>query len=165
MAGTPIDELINNLYEMVEDAWSMPLGSDRCVLEREKALDLLDEIRANLPSDLKMAREIVEKRNEIIAAGKKEYDSLRAQAEEYARQRINDHEITQEARKKAQEIVSAADLRSREIMKVASEYCEDAMKRTEEALDQISGEVKQSRGQFRAALREAQNKRGEDQAK
>ena len=68
MAGTPIDELINTLYEMVEDAWSMPLGNDRCVLEREKVLDILDEVRANLPSDLKMAREIVEKRNDIIAA-------------------------------------------------------------------------------------------------
>ena len=40
MAGTPIDELINTLYEMVEDAWSMPLGNDRCVLEREKVLDI-----------------------------------------------------------------------------------------------------------------------------
>jgi len=158
MAGTPIDELINTLYELVEDAWSMPLGSDRCVLEREKVLDLLDEIRANLPGDLKMAREIVEKRNEVIAAGKREYDSLKSQAEEYARQRIADHEITQEARKKAQEIVGAAETRSREIMKVASEYCEDAMKRTEDALSQTLGEVKQSRGQFRAALREAQNR-------
>ena len=77
MAGTPIDELINTLYEMVEDAWAMPLGNDRCVLEREKVLDILDEVRANLPSDLKMAREIVEKRNDIIAAGIKEYVNLK----------------------------------------------------------------------------------------
>ena len=95
MAGTPIDELINNLYEMVEDAWAMPLGNDRCVLEREKVLDILDEVRANLPSDLKMAREIVEKRNDIIAAGKKEYDNLKKQADEYAKQKVNDHEIIQ----------------------------------------------------------------------
>ena len=87
MAGTPIDELINTLYEMVEDAWSMPLGNDRCVLEREKVLDILDEVRANLPSDLKMAREIVEKRNDIIAAGKKEYDNLKKQADDYANRR------------------------------------------------------------------------------
>ena len=83
MAGTPIDDLINTLYEMVEDAWSMPLGNDRCVLEREKVLDILDEVRANLPSDLKMAREIVEKRNDIIAAGKKEYENLKKQADDY----------------------------------------------------------------------------------
>lgn len=158
MAATPIEELINTLYELVEDAWSMPLGSDRCVVEREKVLDLLDEIRATLPGDLKMAREIVEKRNEVIAAGKREFESMKTQAEEYARQRVSDHEISQEARKKAQEMVASAEQRSREIMKVASEYCEDAMKRTEDALSQTLSEVKQSRGQFRAALREAQNK-------
>ena len=156
MAGTPIDELINTLYEMVEDAWSMPLGNDRCVLEREKVLDILDEVRANLPSDLKMAREIVEKRNDIIAAGKKEYDSLKKQAEDYAKQKTNEHEITQEARKKAAELVSAAEARAREIMRSAGDYCDDAMKRTEDALSQSLDEIRQSRAQFKQAIREQQ---------
>lgn len=157
MAGTPIDELINTLYEMVEDAWAMPLGNDRCVLEREKVLDILDEVRANLPSDLKMAREIVEKRNDIIAAGKKEYDNLKAQADEYAKQKINDHEITQEARKKAAELVSAAEQRAKDVMRAAGEYCEDAMKRTEDVLGRSLEELKQSHLQFRQAIREQNN--------
>lgn len=156
MAGTPIDELINTLYDMVEDAFTMPLGNDRCILERDKVLDLLDEIRANLPSDLKMAREIVEKRNDIIAAGKKEYDNLKKQADDYAKQKTNEHEITQEARKKAAELVNAAEQRAKEVMRAAGEYCEDAMKRTEEALSQSLDELKQSRAQFRQAVREQQ---------
>lgn len=157
MAGTPIDELINTLYEMVEDAWAMPLGNDRCVLEREKVLDILDEVRANLPSDLKMAREIVEKRNDIIAAGKKEYDNLKQQADEYAKQKVNDHEITQEARKKAAELVAAAEQRAKDVMRAAGEYCEDAMKRTEDVLGRSLEELKQSHVQFRQAIREQQN--------
>ena len=157
MAGTPIDELINTLYEMVEDAWAMPLGNDRCVLEREKVLDILDEVRANLPSDLKMAREIVEKRNEIIAAGKKEYDNLKLQADDYAKQKINEHEITQEARKKAAELVAAAEQRAKDVMRAAGEYCEDAMKRTEDVLGRSLEELKQSHVQFRQVVREQQN--------
>ncbi|MBR5538008.1 MAG: hypothetical protein IKU58_08920 [Clostridia bacterium] len=157
MAGTPIDELINTLYEMVEDAWAMPLGNDRCVLEREKVLDILDEVRANLPSDLKMAREIVEKRNDIIAAGKKEYDNLKLQADEYAKQKVNEHEITQEARKKAAELVAAAEQRAKDVMRAAGEYCEDAMKRTEDVLGRSLEELKQSHVQFRQAIREQQN--------
>ena len=76
MAGNAIDELVSTLYEMVQDAGGIPLMSDRCVIEREKALDILDEIRANIPSDLKMAREIVEKRNEFITAGKREAEAI-----------------------------------------------------------------------------------------
>ena len=154
MAGTPIDELINALYEMVEDAWTMPLGADRCVLEREKVLDVLDEIRANLPSDLKMAREIVAKRNEILESGKKEAENMRKQAEDFARQRVSEHEVTQEARKKAAEMIASAEQRAREVMRVAGEYCDDAMKRTEDALSQTLDEVKQSRTQFLQALKE-----------
>ena len=154
MAGTPIDELINALYEMVEDAWTMPLGADRCVLEREKVLDVLDEIRANLPSDLKMAREIVGKRNDILESGKKEAENMRKQAEEFARQRVSEHEVTQEARNKAAEMIASAEQRAREIMRVAGEYCDDAMKRTEDALSQTLDEMKQSRMQFLQALKE-----------
>ena len=157
MAGAPIDELINNLYEMVEDAWAMPLGNDRCVLEREKVLDILDEVRANLPSDLKMAREIVEKRNDIISAGKKEYDNLKKQADEYAKQKVNEHEITVEARKKAAELVAAAEQRAKDVMRAAGEYCEDAMKRTEDVLSRSLEELKLSHGQFRQAVREQQD--------
>ena len=154
MAGTPIDELINSLYEMVEDAWTMPLGADRCVLEREKVLDVLDEIRANLPSDLKMAREIVAKRNDILESGKKEAENMRKQAEEFARQRVSEHEVTQEARKKAAEMIASAEQRAREVMRVAGEYCDDAMKRTEDAVSQTLSEMKQSRVQFLQALKE-----------
>ena len=81
MAGNAIDELVSTLYEMIQDAGGVPLFGDRCVIEREKALDILDEIRANIPSDLKMAREIVEKRSEMIAAGKREAETIRQQAE------------------------------------------------------------------------------------
>ncbi|MEG2939427.1 MAG: hypothetical protein RR829_04295, partial [Oscillospiraceae bacterium] len=62
-----IEELVGMLYEMVSDAWALPFGADKCLLERERALDLIDEIRANLPKDLEQARVIVEGRNDILA--------------------------------------------------------------------------------------------------
>ena len=48
-----IEEILTTLYEMVQDAWSLPLGADKCVLERDKVLDLLDEISNQLPGELK----------------------------------------------------------------------------------------------------------------
>lgn len=153
MAGSTIDELIMTLYEMIQDARGVPLG-DRCIIERDKALDILDEIRADLPAELKMAREIVDKRNEVISAGKRESDTIKKQAEEYAKQRVNDHEVVTEARKRAAEIIAGAETRSREIMKAAGAYCEDTMKRTEDALAQTTEELKRSRAQFRQLLKD-----------
>ena len=45
--ATGVEELLDMLFEMIDEAKSMPLSSDKCILERDKALDLLDEIRTN----------------------------------------------------------------------------------------------------------------------
>ena len=164
MAGNAIDELVTTLYEMIQDAGGVPLFGDRCVIEREKALDILDEIRANIPSDLKMAREIVEKRNEMIAAGKREAETIRKQAEALARQRLSDSDITNEARRKgaemlanaekqAREVTATAEKQAKELMNAANAYCDDAMKRTVEAVSQALEELKMSRSKFRQAAK------------
>ena len=77
--------------------------------------------------------------------------------DEYAKQKVNEHEITQEARKKSAELVAAAEQRAKEVMRAAGEYCEDAMKRTEAVLGRSLEELKQSHVQFRQAIREQEN--------
>ena len=116
-----LEELINSMYDMVQDAKNMPLSSDKCVLERDRLLDMLDELRAQLPADIKMAQDIVEKRNELIAAGKREAETLRKKAEDAARQMISETEIVVAARKRAKEIVGNAEIQARELRRVANE--------------------------------------------
>lgn len=136
---------------MVQDAWAVPLGGDKCVIERDRALDLLDELRVNMPADVKMAKDIVEKRNELIAAGKREAEAIRKQAEETARQQVSETEIVQQARRKAKEILGNAEIQARELRRVANEYCEDTLKRAEEAVALSLDEVKKARSRFKAA--------------
>ena len=59
-----IEDIISALYDMVQDARALPLGADKCILERDKVLDMLDEVIAQLPVELKQARTIVESRND-----------------------------------------------------------------------------------------------------
>ncbi|WP_087065394.1 hypothetical protein [Intestinibacillus massiliensis] len=146
-----LDEVVNSLYQMVQDAWAVPLGGDKCVIERDRALDLLDELRVNMPADVKMAKDIVEKRNELIAAGKREAEAIRKQAEEAARQQVSETEIVQQARRKAKEILGNAEIQARELRRVANEYCEDTLKRAEEAVALSLDEVKKARSRFKAA--------------
>ena len=63
MSDRNTEDIIGALYDMVQDARSMPLSADKCILERDKVLDLRDEIIAQLPGELKQARTIVESRN------------------------------------------------------------------------------------------------------
>ena len=45
-----LDELINRMYDMVQDAKGIPLAGEKCILERDQMLDLLDELRSTLPN-------------------------------------------------------------------------------------------------------------------
>ena len=150
-----VEELVNNLYEMVQDAGAGPF-TDKCMLERDRVLDMLDELRVSLPSDIKMAQDIVEKRNELIAAGKREADALKKQAEESARVMVSETEVVKAARAKAKEILVNAETQSRELHKAANMYCEDTLKRTEESVALGLEEVKKARVRFRELASKSQ---------
>ena len=148
-----LENLINQLYEVVKDGWAVPLSQDKVVIERDRALDLIEELRSNLPSDIRMAAQIVEKREDMLEAGKREADVLRQQAEEAARRMVSETQIVAEARKKAKEIIGNAEIQARELRRVANEYCEDTLKRTEESMALSLDEIKKARQRFKAVAK------------
>ena len=145
-----LDELINRMYDMVQDAKGIPLAGEKCILERDQMLDLLDELRSTLPNDLQAAQYIVAKRNDLLASGKREAEAIRRKAEEDARQMVSETEIVVAARKKAKEVQGNAEIQARELRRVANEYCEDTLKRTEEAVALSLDEVRKARQRFKS---------------
>ena len=77
-----IEDIISALYDMIQDARALPLGADKCILERDKVLDMLDEVIAQMPVELKQARTIVESRNELIGQARREAETIIRQAQE-----------------------------------------------------------------------------------
>ena len=152
-----IDELVNMLHDMVSDAWGIPLGNDRCVLEREKVLDLIEEIRVNLPNDLEQARTIVENRNEILAKAKQEADEIIIAAQERAKHLVAEDELVISTRHKANEIMAVAESKSKELRRVANDYAEDTLHRLEGVIEQALNETREVRKQFKSKT-SAQNK-------
>ena len=150
LMATGVEELLDMLFEMIDEAKSMPLSSDKCILERDKALDLLDEIRAQFPMELAEAKKLIAARTEYIASAKREGELIRKQAEEKARQMVSEDELLAQTKQKANELMRTAEERSRDLRKAANDYCEDALRRTEEAVAEAYDEIKKSRARFRA---------------
>ena len=117
-----LEELINRMYDMVQDAKGIPLAGEKCIVERDHMLDMLDELREALPNDLQQAQEIVAKRSEMLASGKREAEAIRRQAEEDARQMVSETEIVVAARRKAKEVQGNAEIQARELRRVANEH-------------------------------------------
>ena len=155
-----IEDIISALYDMVQDARALPLGADKCILERDKVLDMLDEIIAQLPIELKQSRTIVESRNELIGQARREAENLIRQAQEQANKMVAEEAIYQEAKRQCQEMVLQTKTRMAELRRASNDYMDDALRRTEEAVAMSLEDVRDTRAKFKALV-EAQEKRSE----
>ena len=153
-----MEDIISALYDMVQDARAVPLAADKCIVERDKVLDMLDEIIAQLPVELKQARTIVESRNELIGQARREAEALVMQATEKAEKMITEEAIYQETKRKCQEMFEQTQNRMAELRRVSNDYMDDALRRTEEAIALSLDDVRDTRAKF-MALVEAQEKR------
>ena len=149
-----VQYLIDMLYEMIDGAKGMPFATDKCVIIREDALDLLDELRGQLPAELKKAQDLIRARDEYVENAKKEAEKIRRQADMDARTIVGESEITRVARDKAREILRRAEERANSMIGVANEYTDDALRRTEEAIQMALEEIRESRSRFRSVSNE-----------
>lgn len=153
-----IEQIISALYDMVQDARGLPLGADKCIVERDKVLDMLDEIISQLPVELKQARTIVESRNELIGQARREAENLIRQAQEKSAELVAEENIYKEAKRQCQEMVLQTQARMADLRKASNDYMDDALRRTEESIAMSLEDVRNTREKF-MALVEAQEKR------
>lgn len=146
-----INRLIDMIYERIEDAKSPALKPNMSMVDRDELLDLLDELRAQLPVEIKRAQELLAAREKFVDDAKRDVERMMRQAELEAKTKVSESEVLYAAKEKARQIVARAEDRSRQLYQVANEYAEDALGRTEEAVQAALDEVKQSRVRFRSA--------------
>lgn len=105
MANNDVQHLLDMLYEMIDGAKNAPLTSDKCILNRDEALDLLDEIRAQLPVELSRAQELIRAKEDYVKAAKRDVERMMQQAEQDAKNKVSETEVLGIAREKSHEII------------------------------------------------------------
>lgn len=150
MSNRTTEDIIGALYDTIQDARSVPLAADKCIVERDRILDMLDEIIAQLPGELKQSRTIVESRNELISQARREAETIIRQAQEQARQMVSKEAIYTEARRRAEEMAVQAQNRVVQIQKAGNSYMDESLRQTEEVIAQALNDVRETRMKFRA---------------
>ena len=146
-----VEELLDQIDDMIDKAWSFPLSGGRCVVDANHLRDIIDDIRGNIPSEVRQARAIVSDRADIIATAKREAEGIVRNAEERARSLIAHEEVVRQAQQKA-----------REMRRGANDFAEDVLKRTEETMAKHLGELRQARQVLRNPTRPAGQPEDED---
>ncbi len=153
MSNSNMEQLLDQLDEMLDKGMKFPGG--RAVMEVEKLRVIIDDIRLNMPPEIKQARGIVADRNDIITTAKRESDNIIRAAEERAKALVAQEEITRLAQQKASEIISNAQAKSREMRKAAQDFVDDIMRRADEGLTANLAEIRKTRASLKQQIPQA----------
>src|ERR1051325_4565623 len=95
--------LIDKLDDLIHNAKrTMMPGSDQVRLDREEIYDILDQMRATIPEEIKQARWIVKERQEMLAEAKREAERIVKEAREQQARLVANEEITRHAERAAE---------------------------------------------------------------
>ena len=140
-----VEDLIDELYDVLEKGWSLPLSGGKSFIDSEEAKQILDEIREAIPAEVRKAKAIVADRAQIISEAQREAETIVRVAEEKAKTIVNQEEIVRQAQAKANDIMAQAQVKFREMRKASNDYVEDIMRRTDEAVSASLAELRKTR--------------------
>lgn len=146
-----VEELLELMEETLEEGTAVPFAASKRVVDVDRMRDIIDEVRNNLPDELRDSKKIVADREQIIRNAQTEADNLIKQAEERARGLVSDQEIVKRAQQRAVEIMAAAQSQAKELNRSATAYCETILKNSEEVLARSIADIKNTRMNLRSA--------------
>ena len=143
---SPMDVLvlIDKLDDLVHNAKQVPL-TDQVRVDKEEIYDILDQMRATIPEEIKQARWIVKERQEMLAEAKREAERIVKEARDRQTQLISEQEVTKQAERAAEDIIEDARAREREIRLGAEDYADEILNTLEVNLSKFIAAVQRGR--------------------
>ena len=140
--------LLNNLYDMVENAGGVITNSSKCVIDREQAKTIIDQALQLFPQEFAEAARLSASRREYVAHVRREAEAIMKTANDRSRRMVDEQEVLRIARAESSEMLAAAREEASTLRRYAMEYVDDKLRRSEEALQTALGYIMDSRRQF-----------------
>ncbi|HYO36175.1 MAG TPA: hypothetical protein VER97_08875 [Geodermatophilus sp.] len=128
-------ETVDELSRVIENARSVPM-SGSCMVPRDQLLDLLDDLRENLPDEVHAAGAIVEQRTEILEQAQAEAEQLTGRTRDEA------DRLVVAARRQREEILGTARRQRDELLAHAQAEAEDLLAQAEAEADRVIAEAR-----------------------
>ena len=149
-------ELVDKLESMALQAKKMPL-TGQSMVDSERLLELIDQMRLAIPRNVQEAQEVLERREQIINQTMLDARRIRATAESDSRHLVDESELVKSAKKRGEELYAEAEQKAQRLLQAveaearnrragADQYCEDV-------LQKLEGEVGKTLETIRAGQR------------
>ena len=139
-----IEQIMNEIEEKIDSCKTIPIWG-RGIIDKDEILDMIQDMRNKFPEEMKQAKWVKEERQRIISDAQKEAAAMVKATEEKIAAMVNEHDITQQAYAKANQIIDSANQNSREIRLGANQYADDVLRALEEELIKTAEAIRANR--------------------
>lgn len=146
-----IMSMIDKLEDYIATARKLPL-TNSVLVDEKKIYEIVDQVRASFPEELKQSRWIVKERQEMIEEAQKEADRILEEAKAKAETMASETEIVKLADKQAAELLETARTREREIRLGAEDYADEMLANLEINLGKLLTAVQRGRDRLQGKL-------------
>jgi pantetheine-phosphate adenylyltransferase len=136
-----VDEILDRMEYLVHHARHVPFSS-QVMVDEDEVMDMIDQLRFNLPDEIKQANWTVQEQQRLISEAHAEAARIMAKTTERAEAAVTDHEVTRRAERQAQQLVRDAQRKSDQIIRDAEAYALEQLQQLEAHLSRTLGTVK-----------------------
>jgi vacuolar-type H+-ATPase subunit H len=140
-------ERIDELQVLVEEAKSVPLSTS-AVINRDEFLELLAQLKQEVPDEIRQARWMARDRDELLARARNEADRIVAEAREQRDRLLSRTEIVHAAEREAERMLDGARERAAKLRGEAEDYIDQKLAAFEILLDKTLATVARGREQL-----------------
>ena len=139
------ESLLEELDDLIEDAWRLPLSNGKIVIERDELARIVNGLHTHYPTEIARAKNLLDEREKILLKARTDSERMIKNAEMQSNKMLNEQDIIKESRRIADEIRKSAEEESLRMRRSAVELADMVLKRAEDHYDQNLALIKQAR--------------------
>ena len=148
-------ELIERLQNEIENASTVPLLSNKVMLEKNEILDLVEEIKNSIPDEIKEARKIMDNEDLIKQQAKRRADGMIEEARAQKQHLIDTNNITKNANDEAEAIIAAAKNEANKLRMRSIEYVTNLLSKTQDDLKSVIATIDRNKAELGGSRKKA----------
>ncbi len=133
--------LVDRLEELFNNSRPIPLTRN-VIVDEDKFLDIIDQMRISIPEEVKKAQEVFSKKDRVMAQAQEEANRTLQIAREKADDLVEREMLVQDAKRRAEQIIDQARAEAENIKSGADEYAKESLMNLEHEVDTLLNQVR-----------------------
>jgi hypothetical protein len=133
--------LVDRLEELFNESRPLPF-THNVVVNEDRMLDLIDQMRVSIPEEIKKAQQLVAQRDRLLAQAQEEANRTLALAREKSDQMIERDAIVADAKIRAEQIIQQAHIDNQQDRLEADTYVMETLTNLEQEMERMLTQVR-----------------------